>query len=163
MVVIILGVTGSGKTTIGKMLAAPLAWEFVDADSFHPPANVEKMSMDIPLDDADRLPWLHVIHSAMVQWITERKNMVLACSLLKRSYREMLPMGPDVKLVYLKGDLDLIQQRVRLRPGHFAKEGLLASQFALLEEPKENEAISLDINHSAEELVAELRGRLGLA
>src|SRR5580692_2504628 len=161
MIVIIMGTTGSGKTTIGSLLAKRLGWEFVDADDFHPPANVEKMKHGIPLTDADREPWLKALHDKIVEWIAEGRNVVLACSALKQSYRDELRAGSDVKFVYLKGSYELFSQRVLARKGHFAKQDLLASQFATLEEP--TDAIIVDAAPPPEKIVAEARKQLGLA
>jgi gluconokinase len=161
MIVIIMGTTASGKTTIGSLLAKRLGWEFVDADDFHPPANVEKMRHGIPLTDADREPWLKALHDKIVEWIAEVRNVVLACSALKRSYRDELRAGPDVKFVYLKGSYELFSRRVLARKGHFAKQDLLASQFATLEEPAD--AITVDAAPCPEKIVTEVRRQLGLA
>lgn len=155
-----MGPAGSGKTTVGELLAAQLGWEFVDGDSFHSPANIEKMAHGIPLDDNDRIPWLNSIREAMEQWIAQRRNVVLACSALKRSYREILQFSPDVKLVYLKGSYELLRQRLHSRQGHYATEQLLASQFADLQEPAD--AITIDVSRSPEEIVAEIRKQLAL-
>jgi gluconokinase len=160
VIVVVMGVTGSGKTTIGVLLARRLGWEFVDADSFHSAANVEKMRQGIALDDADREPWLRSLHEAMEGWAAEHKSMVLACSALKRSYRDELCTGGETRLVYLKGSYDLISQRLRQRHGHFASETILASQFAALEEP--DDAITVDIDHSQEEIVGEIVRQLGV-
>ena len=115
MIILVMGVTGAGKTTIGSLLAQQLDWEFVDADSFHSPENVEKIRQGIALSDADRAPWLRAIRDAILKWIAERKNVVLACSALKREYREELVVGPEVKVVYLKGSYELISSRLRAR------------------------------------------------
>ena len=160
MIVIIMGTTGAGKTTIGTMLASQLNWQFADADTFHPPANIEKMSRGIPLDDSDRAPWLEAMRKAILEWITAGKNVVLACSALKRSYREELRPRPEVKMIYLKGDYALFAERIRHRHGHFAGEGILAGQFADLEEPAD--AITIDAAKSPEEIVAEIRKHLAL-
>jgi gluconokinase len=159
MIVIVMGTTGSGKTTIGSLLAKRLGWEFVDADDFHPPANVEKMKHGIPLTDADREPWLRALHDKIVEWTAEKRNVVLACSALKQSYRDELRANSEVKFVYLKGSYELFSRRVLSRKGHFAKQDLIASQFAALEEP--TDAIVADASHSPEEIVSEVRSKLG--
>ncbi len=161
MIVIVMGTTGSGKTTIGTLLAKRLGWEFVDADDFHPPANVEKMKHGIPLTDADREPWLKALHDKIVEWNAEERNVVLACSALRQGYRDELRASPDLKFVYLKGSYELFSQRVLARKGHFAKQDLLASQFATLEEPAD--AITVDAARSPEEIVSEVRRKLGFA
>jgi gluconokinase len=161
MIVIVMGTTGSGKTTIGTLLAKRLGCEFVDADDFHPPANVEKMKHGIPLTDADREPWLKALHDKIVEWTAEKRNVVLACSALRRSYRDELRASPDVKFVYLKGSYELFSQRVLGRKGHFAKQDLLASQFSTLEEP--TDAITVDATKSPEQIVSEVRLQLGIA
>jgi gluconokinase len=161
VVVIIMGATGAGKTTIGTMLAAQLNWQFADADAFHPPANIEKMSKGIPLNDADRAPWLAAMRKAILEWIAAGNNVVLACSALKRAYREELRASPEVKIVYLKGNYELLAERIRHRHGHFAGEGILAGQFADLEEPED--AITVDAAKSPEEIVAEIRKQPGLS
>lgn len=161
MIVVVMGVTGAGKTTIGSLLASRLGWEFADADDFHSAANKEKMRQGIPLTDADRLPWLAALRGKIAEWVTARKNAVLACSALKQAYREMLGTGPEIKIVYLKGSHDLIYGRLRVRHGHFADEHILASQFADLEEPRD--AIVVDISPPPKEIVAEIWRRLGLA
>ena len=161
MIVIVMGVTGAGKTTIGSLLAQGLGWEFVDADDFHSAANKEKMSRGIPLDDADREPWLEAIRAGMLQWSAAHQNVVLACSALKGSYREKLEIGREVKFVYLKGSYEVIYQRLLSRHGHFATEKILSSQFVALEEPAD--AIVVDIGKSPEEIVNEIRVRLKLS
>jgi gluconokinase len=153
-----MGVTGSGKTTIGVLLAGQLGWEFVDADSFHSPANVEKIRQGIALDDADRAPWLRSLHQAMESLTAEHKNVVLACSALKRSYRDELYVDGETRFVYLKGSYELIYQRLRQRHGHFASETILASQFAALQEPES--AITVNIDHPEGEIVSEIMRRL---
>jgi carbohydrate kinase (thermoresistant glucokinase family) len=141
MVIILMGTTGSGKTTVGRELAQRLGWRFVDGDDFHPAANIAKMSRNQPLDDADRAPWLASLRRAIDGWIANGESIVLACSALKRIYRQQLEAGPEVRIVYLKGSYQLIESRVRLRPHHFARAGLLASQFADLEEPAADEGV----------------------
>jgi len=160
VIVIIMGTTGAGKTTIGTMLATQLNWQFADADTFHPPANIEKMSRGIPLTDADRAPWLEAMRKAILEWIAAGKNVVLACSALKRAYREDLRVSPEVKIIYLKGNYALFAERIRHRHGHFAGEQILAGQFADLEEPED--AITIDAALPPQQIVAEIRKQLGL-
>jgi gluconokinase len=160
MVIVVMGVTGSGKTTIGSLLAKRRGWHFADADQFHSAANKAKMHAGIPLTDADRIPWLETLHQQIQKWLAEKRNVVLACSALKQSYRDLLWHGPEVQFVYLKGSYELIAQRLRERKGHFADEHILAGQFTDLEEPAD--AIVVDINKSPDEIAAELCRRLGL-
>lgn len=164
MIVLIMGPAGSGKTTVGELLAAQLSWEFADGDDFHPPANVAKMSQGIPLTDEDRLPWLQAIRDAMSQWQAQGKSVVVACSALKRTYREFLGIGPnekDIKLVYLKGTYNLLLHRLHSRKGHYMKEQMLVSQLADLEEPED--ALTIDVSKSPEQIVSEIRKQLGIA
>src|ERR1019366_8264156 len=128
MVILLMGVTGSGKTTIGLALAESLQWQFVDADDFHSRANVVKMRTGIPLEDLDRAPWLVALHDAIAGWLETPTNVVLACSALKQSYRKQLLVDPDVKLVYLRGSRELISQRLSQRRGHYMDPNLLPSQ-----------------------------------
>ena len=155
-----MGRAGSGKTTIGELLASQLGWSFVDGDTFHSPANIERMSRGVPLDDSDRIPWLNSIREAMLGWDALSQNIVLTCSALKRNYRDLLQINSNVKLVYLKGTYDLLRDRLRSRKGHYATEQLLASQFADLEEPAD--AITIDVARPPEEIVAEIRKLLAL-
>jgi gluconokinase len=161
MIVIVMGVVGAGKTTVGRLLAEQLGWEFADADDFHPPSNVEKIRRGIALNDEDRKPWLERLSAAITQWIAEHRDVVLACSALKRCYRQELAVGPEVRFVYLKGSADLIAERLRARQGHFAGEQILASQLADLEEPQE--AVAVEIASPPQQIVAEIRKKLGLA
>ena len=161
MIVIVMGVTGAGKTTVGRLLAEQLGWQFADADDFHPLSNVEKIRRGISLTDDDRKPWLARLRAAITNWMAEGRDFVLACSALKRSYRRELEAGPEVRFVYLKGSADLIEGRLRSRQGHFAGEQILASQFADLEEPES--AVTVEITSTPPEIVAEIRGKLGLA
>ena len=156
-----MGTTGAGKTTIGTLLAAQLNWQFADADTFHPLANIDKMSHGIPLNDADRAPWLEAMRKAILEWIAAGKNVVLACSALKRDYRNELRPSPKVKIIYLKGTYALFAERIRHRHGHFAGEGILAGQFADLEEP--DDAITVDAALLPQQIVAEIRKQLALA
>ena len=160
MILIVMGVTGAGKTTIGQLLAAQLQWEFADADDFHPAANVEKMSRGNPLSDADRQPWLDHLRDAITRWIAANRNVVLACSALKRSYRQKLDVGPEVRFVYLKGSREEIAGRLRARHGHFAGESILAGQFTDLEEPQH--AVTVAVSGSPQQIVDDIRNGLGL-
>ncbi|MGH9726037.1 MAG: gluconokinase [Candidatus Acidiferrales bacterium] len=158
-----MGVTGSGKTTVGRARAGRLGWRFADADDFHSAANVRKMNRGIPLDDADRAPWLAALRAAIAQWTREDQDTVLACSALKRSYREQLGPGHGVKIVYLRGSLEFIRGRLRSRSDHFATEAILASQFEALEEPRNDEALIVSIDQEPAKIVEEIVARLGIA
>jgi len=159
MIVLIMGVTGAGKTTVGQFLAQQLGWEFADADSLHSPANIEKMRLGIALTDADRAPWLQAIHDAMAQRSLEGRSIVLACSALKHTYRRQLREGLDTRLVYLKGSKEYIIRRLSHRTGHYATASLVTSQFADLEEPGPNEPemLVVGIEQPTEEIVTEIR------
>jgi ACS family tartrate transporter-like MFS transporter len=137
MILLVMGVTGSGKSTVGRGLAERLGWEFLEADDFHSAANKEKMHHGIPLTDADRVPWLDAIHRELSKRDAAGGNVVVGCSALREEYRRRLVLGLDVKIVYLKGSPDLIAGRLRHRLGHFAGEAILADQFAVLEEPRD--------------------------
>jgi gluconokinase len=160
MVVILMGVAGCGKTTVGRKLAAELGCAFYDADDFHPPANVEKMRRGVPLDDADRHLWLDSLSEVIRACAARGDCAVLACSALKNSYRTRLVLDETVKLVYLKGDAALIRQRLHGRRGHFMKVEMLDSQLATLEEPEQ--AFHFDVAAPPEELVKAIRSRVGL-
>lgn len=160
MVLVIMGVVGSGKTTVGTLLADKLGWQFADADDFHPDENIRKISQGIPLTDADRAPWLAAMRGAIEQWHMKRNNVVLACSALKHSYREELRAG-DLHFVYLKGDAQLIGQRLHARRGHFATDSILESQFADLEEPRD--ALAVSIAQTPETIAKEIIDKLKLA
>lgn len=160
MVVIVMGVVGAGKTTVGTLLAQKLEWKFADADDFHPPANIEKIRNGIPLTDEDREPWLQILRGQIAEWIAKKQNVVLACSALKRSYREELAIGPEVQFVYLKGSAALIAERLQARHGHFAGEAILASQIRDLEEPAS--AVTVQIDRAPSQIVEEIQTRLGL-
>ena len=158
MIVLLMGVSGAGKTTVGTMLASQLGWEFADADDYHPAANVEKMRNGVPLTDADREPWLESLRSLIAAWMAAGKSAVLACSALKQEYRHRLMVGASVRVVYLKADRELLRERLLLRRGHYMKEGMLESQIETLEEPAD--AIVLDARSSVEEIVREIRLRV---
>jgi len=161
MVILLMGTTGAGKTTAGKLLAARLRWTFLDADDFHPPANIEKMKHGIPLTDADRFPWLEKIHKELVRLSQNGTNIVLACSALKHSYRDQLSVDLNLRIVYLRGTYEVMRRHIESRHGHFAGEAILAGQFADLEEPKN--ALVLDVSHPPQELVTEIIANLHLA
>jgi gluconokinase len=161
MVILVMGTTGAGKTTVGKLIAQELGWSFLDADDFHPPANIEKMKHGIPLVDRDRAPWLANIHSRLLQLGAQESNAVLACSALKRSYRETLGAGLDMRIVYLRGTYEEMRQHILARHGHFAGESILAGQFRDLEEP--TGALLLDVSSSPEKLAKQAIAGLGLA
>jgi gluconokinase len=155
-----MGVVGAGKTTVGSLLAQRLGWQFADADDFHPAANVEKIRRGIPLDDSDRAPWLAALRNAILRWNAERQNAVLACSALKRKYRDELRID-GVQFVYLKGNYELIEQRLRTRRGHFASDSILKSQFEDLEKP--DDAITVEIDKTPDAIVAEIIEKLKLS
>jgi carbohydrate kinase (thermoresistant glucokinase family) len=165
MVVVVMGVSGSGKTTVAKLLAETSGWQFQEGDTLHPPENVEKMSAGIPLTDADRLPWLRKIAETIDGWRAHGQSGVVTCSALKRSYRDIIVGDrPDVRLVYLKGSHDLIRQRMAARHGHFMPPALLDSQFSTLEEPSPDEnPIAVDIGGEPKEIAREIAGRLRIA
>ena len=158
MIAIIMGVSGSGKSTVGQAVASAKGWEFYDADSFHSAAAKEKMSRGEALTDTDRTPWLNIMQEHITQWLQADKNAILACSALKASYRQILYCDdPRVKLVYLKGSHELIKQRLLKRPAHFMNPNLLQSQFDTLEEPTEDESIYIDISQDLEIIVLEIK------
>ncbi len=138
-VLVVMGVSGSGKTTVAALLAGRLGWDFEDGDDFHPPANVAKMHGGTPLTDDDRWPWLGAIAAWIDATRTAGQHGVVACSALRQAYREVLITGPDVRLVYLKGSRELIGQRQAARHNHFMPAKLIDSQFATLEEPGPDE------------------------
>jgi gluconokinase len=160
MIVIVMGVTGSGKTTVGKMLAQRLGWEFADADDFHSAANKDKMHRGIPLTDADRMPWLASMHDYLAKEDAARRSVVLGCSALKQSYRVILEDGLSVQLVYLKGTYEVIDAHLRARKGHFADDKILAAQFADLQEPEPTDAIVVDVRLTPEQIVDEICEKL---
>jgi gluconokinase len=160
LVIVLMGVAGAGKTTVGQLLASELGWDFKDGDDYHSAVNVEKMRNGIPLTDADRAPWLEALRVLVGGWVAEGKSGVLACSALKQRYREMLQVGPEVQFVYLRAASMLLQERLRARRGHYMTEQMLASQLAALEEPKD--AIIIDADGSPEEIVRTIRAKLAL-
>lgn len=161
MIIIVMGVSGSGKTTIGTQLAEALHWTFVDADDFHPAANVDKMRQGIPLTEEDRRPWLSALRSQIRAWLEQQRSVVLACSALKAWYRRALLIDPSrMRMVYLKGPFSLIERRLARRKGHFMGRELLASQYTTLEEP--TEALIVDAALSPADIVQEIRKALNV-
>lgn len=154
MIIVLMGVTGSGKTTVGRKLANALGCPFYDADDFHPPVNKEKMGRGIPLTDEDRRPWLEILRAKIEEWGRGKATAVLACSALKQKYRDLLSAGLEVKWVYLKGDWETIRQRIEGRKGHFAGSQLLDSQFEALEEP--DDAVVIDVQNDPGAIVSQI-------
>lgn len=159
MVVVLMGVSGVGKTTVGRRLADALGAEFAEGDSYHPPGNVAKMQSGNPLDDADRWPWLEILSAEIDRWLAAGRTVVLTCSALRQSYRDILKGGrPAVRFVHLRGSEALIRARLDRRQGHYMPPSLLASQLATLEEPAD--AITVDIDAEPAEIAAEIVDRL---
>lgn len=155
---IVMGVSGCGKTSVGKSLAEHLGWNFYDGDDFHPPANIAKMANGIPLDDADRAPWLAALHDLISASIKADRPGVLACSALKERYRRQLLDGNEgVQIVYLKGSFELIWSRMEKRTDHYMKPDMLKSQFDALEEPVD--ALTVDISMPLDEIVQAILGQ----
>jgi len=162
MVIVLMGVSGVGKTEVGTRLAEALGGRFAEGDSFHPPANVAKMESGVPLDDADRQPWLETLSREIGRWLDAGETVVLACSALKARYRQVLQAGrPGVRFVYLKGSKGLIASRLKQRRGHYMPPSLLDSQFAALEAPED--AISVEVDQTPDAIVAEIAAALGEA
>jgi gluconokinase len=163
---VVMGVSGSGKTTVAELLAKQLGWPFMEGDRLHPPANVEKMRQGIPLTDADRGPWLDQIGEELKSWAAERRSGVMTCSALKRAYRDRIRSArPDVRFVYLKGSETLIGARVAARHHEYMPASLLRSQFDTLEEPEPDEpgVVTVDAGGSADEEVAEVIAALNIS
>ena len=158
MIVVVMGVAASGKTTIGTMLAEALHCDFLEGDKLHPPANIEKMSHGVPLTDADREPWLAAIRAHILSAMERGECLVVACSALKQQYRDFLSRGIQILWVYLKGSQELIATRIQHRRQHYMKAGMLPSQFADLEEP--TDAIVVDISSSPEVILQKLLPQL---
>lgn len=158
---VVMGVAGSGKTVVGTALARELGVEFVDGDDYHPPENVRKMAAGVPLDDDDRAGWLSALASRMAEAHHAAKGLVVACSALKRKYRDVLrAAAPDVQFVFLNGPKDLIAQRLQARRGHYMPAAMLASQLATLEPPApEEHAIAVDTTQTPRQIVSGLLAR----
>ena len=161
MFVVLMGVSGCGKTAVGEALARELGWAWFDADDYHPPANVEKMRSGQPLTDADRWPWLDLLNGLMRAEDAKGRSAVLGCSALKQVYRDRLAQGlADVRWVHLKGSFELIMSRLQQRKHRYMPASLLQSQFDTLEEPRD--ALTIDIADPPEVLAARIRAHLGL-
>lgn len=176
MILVIMGVCGSGKTTVGSCLGNKLGWTFYDADDYHPKRNIDKMSSGIPLNDQDRVPWLQILHDIIIREWSSGRNVILACSALKKLYRQIMAMGSeildsvtdeekfprkDLLFVYLHGTIELITKRLAARKGHYMAENLIQSQFDVLEPPAEPENfITVEIAKSIPEIVAEIENAL---
>src|SRR5437773_5096354 len=153
-----MGAAGAGKTTIGRALAAELGWAFVDGDDRHPPPNIEKLRAGQPLSDADRAPWLAALHATIARSVGRREQLVLACSALKRRYREILRGDcRQVRFVYLKASKAELARRLSVRAGHFVGPDILDSQLAALEEPSGDEALFVDATGSPEQMLGGIR------
>lgn len=161
LILIITGVSGSGKTTVGKLVSQQLSWPFYEGDDFHPAANVKKMQSGQPLNDEDRFPWLESLRQLIEKLVPEKQSAVIACSALKESYRKILSDGlSEVRFVYLKASYEEISPRLMSRKGHFMPPELLKSQFETLQSPKD--AIVVDASQTPEVIVAEIRKELNL-
>ena len=164
MIVIVFGVSGAGKTTIGKLLARELGSRFIEADDFHPTANVEKMRSGHPLTDEDRWPWLERLREQIKRALAAGENAVLACSTLKRAYRDRLGVSEEVMFVLLRGDFPLVEKQLRSRRRHFMNPDLLQRQFDDLEEPQPDEhVLTVQLGGTPEEIVGEIKAKLHLA
>jgi gluconokinase len=161
MVIILMGVSGVGKTAVGKRLAEALGWRFLEGDDFHPLANVAKMAAGIPLTDEDRMPWLERLRELVAETLARGEDAVLACSALKRSYRQLLTVDPTrMRWVYLWAPREVIADRLARRTGHFMPLGLLGSQLETLEAPED--ALQVDVTPGLEQVVATIRAGLGV-
>jgi len=163
VIVIIFGVAGAGKTTVGKLLARELGWRFIEADDFHPSGNIEKMRSGHPLNDKDRWPWLERVRQQIERSLSAGENAVLVCSALRRTYRDRLHVSNEIKFVFLRGDHALVEKQLHNRRGHFMNTNLLQSQFDDLEEPQSDEnALTIQLGPTPQEIVEEIKTKLNL-
>jgi gluconokinase len=163
MIVVVFGVSAVGKTTVGKLLAERLGWQFYEADDFHPAANIAKMKQGNPLTDEDRQPWLEKLRQLIEQCLAEQKDAVLACSALKKAYRDRLRVTEEVRFVYLRASRERVAEQLQGRRGHFMPATLLDSQFADLEEPTpEEHALIVDIAGLPDDVVSLIKTKLSL-
>ena len=161
MIIVIFGVTAAGKTTVGQLLARELGWEFYEADDFHSVDNVEKMKRGVPLTDEDRQPWLGRLRELIERCLAAGENAVLACSALKKAYRDRLRVSEEVKFVFLRGNRERISEQLQHRRGHFMNPALLESQFEDLEEPRSSEQVlTVDLGGSPRDLVQLIKKKL---
>ena len=161
MIVILFGVSGAGKTTIGKQLADELGWKFYEADDFHSQGNIDKMHRGVPLTDDDRWPWLRKLRKLIERSLSRGEDAVIACSALKEAYRRYLRLNDEVKFVFLRGSYELIAGQLRKRRGHFMNPALLQSQFADLQEPQPAEnAVVIELGRSPARLVEAIKSKL---
>jgi gluconokinase len=156
---VIMGVSGCGKTTVGQALAGQLNCPFYDGDDFHPPENVAKMSRGIPLNDDDRAPWLARLAALIERHLVEGETAVLACSALKKQYRDQLRVSDRVRFIYLEGSFDLIWERMQARPNHYMKADMLHSQFEALEPLAAAEAVTIPIAQNVDTIVTQILRR----
>lgn len=160
-IIIVMGVAGSGKSTVGRALAEALSWPFYDGDTYHPPQNVAKMAAGTPLDDADRAPWLERLRKLVSDHLAREEPAVLACSALKKAYRDQLRREDEaIHFVYLQGDRALIRRRLQERPDHYMAADMLESQFAALEEPAPGEALAVDAAADVSTIVDQILAQL---
>jgi gluconokinase len=161
LVILLMGVSGCGKSTVGRLLADQLGWPMYDGDDYQPKDNVAKMAQGMPLNDRDRRPWLLAIHDLLVGIKANRGRAVVACSALKQDYRDLLCNGMEgIRLVYLKGEYAILEERLKRRQGHFFKASMLGSQFEILEEPED--AVTVNVDNPPESIIAGIRKSLGV-
>ncbi len=153
---VVMGVSGCGKSTVGKALAIHLNCPFYDADDFHPPENLAKMGRGVPLDDMDRAPWLASLAELIRKHLEKGETAVLACSALKKRYRDQLRVSRQVQFIYLEGNFDIIWQRMQARQNHYMKAEMLHSQFKALEPPDEDEAIAAPIDQTVDDILTQI-------